>query len=174
MKKLLLAVFLIILCVFVYAATKPDTFRYERSIVIDAKASAIFPYLNDFHKGQAWSPWEKMDPDMERTFDGPDSGKGAKYAWEGDHNIGAGNMEILESVPNKKVVARLEFIKPMAAVNTTEYTLEPAEGGTKVSWSMYGPNNFMGKLVSVFIDCEAMVTEQFEKGLANLKAVTEK
>lgn len=175
MKKLLLVIFLAILCTMVFAATKPDSFRYERSITINASAKKIFPYVNDYKLGQQWSPWEKMDPDMKRSFDGPESGKGAKYAWEGDHNIGKGNMEITESVPNKKVVSRLEFEEPMPGVNTAEFTLEPVkEGGTKVTWAMYGPNPFMGKLVSVFIDCEKMVTDQFEIGLKNLKTIVEK
>lgn len=174
MKKLLLIILLAVVGVAIYAATKPDTFHYERSVTINASAAKIFPYVNNYKLSQQWSPWEKMDPDMKRSFTGPESGTGAKYAWEGDQNIGSGNMEITESVAPSKVVSRLEFVKPMAAVNTAEFTLEPVEaGGTKVTWSMHGDNTFAGKLVSVFIDCEAMVTEQFEKGLGDLKTLVE-
>lgn len=174
MKKLLLALVLIVVGVVAFAATKPDNFRYERSITINASPAKIFPYVNDYRLAQQWSPWEKLDPDMKRTFTGPESGLGAKYAWEGDHNVMAGNMEIVESEMPSKVVSRLEFTGPMPAVNTAEFTLTPAEaGGTTVTWAMYGPNNFMSKLMSVFIDCEKMVTDEFEKGLKDLKKLVE-
>ncbi len=173
MKKILLVLVVAVLAVLAYAASKPNEFRYERSIDINAPAAKIFPLINTPRATRTWSPWERLDPDMKRTFSGTPSGVGAKYAWDGDEKIGAGNMEIIEVVPAKKVVSRLEFTRPMAAVNTAEFTLDEKDGVTHVTWALYGPTNFMGKLVNVFIDCEKMVTGQFEKGLANLKHVVE-
>lgn len=173
MKKLLLAIFIVIVSVAVFAASKPNDFRYERSIEINAPAGRIFPLINNLRANRVWSPWEKMDPAMKRTYSGEFAGKGAKYAWDGNEKVGAGSMEITESVTPTKVVSRLEFTRPMAAVNTTEFTLDEKNGKTTVTWAMYGPNTFMGKLVSVFMDCEKMVTEQFEAGLAEMKKAVE-
>lgn len=173
MKKLLLVLFVVIVSVAVFAASKPDDFRYERSIEINAPATRIFPLINNLRANRVWSPWEKMDPAMKRTYSGEFAGKGAKYAWDGNEKIGAGSMEITESVAPTKVVSRLEFTRPMAAVNTTEFTLDEKNGKTTVTWAMYGRNNFIGKLVSVFMDCEKMVTEQFDAGLAEMKKSVE-
>lgn len=173
MKKFILIVFVAVVAILAYAATRPNEFRYERSIDIHAPAAKIFPLVNTPRASRVWSPWERLDPDMKRSFSGSPSGVGAKYAWDGDEKIGAGNMEIIEVVPAKKVVSRLEFTRPLAAVNTTEFLLEEKDGVTHVTWAMYGPSNFMGKLVNIFIDCEKMVTDQFEKGLAELKHVVE-
>lgn len=155
------------------ALMKPDYFRVERTATIQASASEIFPYLNNQKKSMEWSPWEKMDPDMERTFSGPESGVGASYAWKGDKNIGEGSMTITESIPDSKVVSTLEFIKPMAGLNTVEFTLHPHDNATDVTWSMHGPQPFIGKVMSVFMNCDKMIGQQFETGLQNLKNTVE-
>ena len=71
-----------------------DTFRIERSTTIDAAPQAIFPHINDFHAWEAWSPYEKMDADLGKTYSGPASGVGAAYAWVG-RKAGSGRMEIV-------------------------------------------------------------------------------
>ncbi len=157
-----------------FAATKPDSFRYDRKAVINAPAEKIFAILNDLHRGIEWSPFEQMDPDAERTFSGAEKGKGAIYHWDGNSDAGAGSLEILETTPPKNITLKLDFTKPFKATNTVEFDLAPVEGGTEVTWSMYGPNTYMGKIVSVFMDCEKMVTDNFDKGLANLKVLAEK
>jgi hypothetical protein len=111
---------------------------------------------------------------MKRTFSGPDSGVGAAYGWEGDKNVGTGKMTILEATPPGKVVIKLEFLKPFEATNTAEFTLQPQGDATAIHWAMYGKNNFLSKLVCVFMDMEKMVGPDFEAGLAGLKALAEK
>lgn len=150
-----------------------DTFRVERSILIDAPAAEIFPHIDDFHAWAAWSPYEKMDANLAKTFSGPASGKGAAYAWVGK-KAGSGSMEILQSSQPSKVVIKLEFTKPMTAHNIAEFTLEPQGAGTKVTWAMHGPNTFMSKVMGLFLSMDKLVGPQFEEGLANLKLVTEK
>lgn len=145
LKKILIVILVLVLAVLGYAASKPNDFRYERSVAINAPATKIFPLLNNLRTARIWSPWEKMDSDMERIYSGNMTGKGAKYAWDGDEKIGAGNMEITESVFPSKIVSRLEFTRPMHAVNTTEFLLEEKDGTTKVTWAMYGPNTFIAK-----------------------------
>ncbi|HEU4556231.1 MAG TPA: SRPBCC family protein [Longimicrobium sp.] len=156
-----------------FAATRPDTFTVQRSATIAAPAEAIFPQLDDLHRWSAWSPWEKLDPEMKRTFSGAASGPGAVYAWEGNKKVGQGRMEILESDPPRHLRIQLDFLKPFEAHNITGFTLEPAGGGTRVNWMMEGRNNFVGKLMCVFINMARMVGADFERGLANLKAIAE-
>jgi uncharacterized protein YndB with AHSA1/START domain len=159
--------------VLIYAATKPDTFRVQRAIGINAPPEKIFPFLNDFRRWSAWSPWEKLDPELKRTHSGAESGPGAVYAWEGNRKVGAGRMEITDAPPPSRVAIKLDFIRPFEAHNTAEFTLEPKGDLTTVTWTMHGRNIFFGKVMSVFLDMDKMVGKDFETGLANLKAAAE-
>jgi len=160
--------------VLAFAATKPDIFQVRRTVAINAAPEKIFPYINDFKSWTAWSPYEKKDPAMQRTYGSATSGKGATYAWNGDKNVGSGSMEILDAPAPKRVTIKLDFSKPFEAHNTADFTLEPANGGTQVSWTMSGPTPFLGKILHVFIDMDKMVGRDFEAGLANLKTLAEK
>jgi uncharacterized protein YndB with AHSA1/START domain len=168
-----LVIALLIAGVLIYAATKPDSFRLERSAAIKAPPEKISAYLIDFKQWAAWSPWEGKDPAMKRTFSGAASGKGAVYGWEGNKNVGTGRMEILDVQP-QKVTIKLDFLAPFEAHNTTEYALEPQGDSTKVTWAMFGPSNYMSKVMSVFMSMDKMVGPDFEAGLAKLKAAAEK
>ncbi|MCM5679746.1 SRPBCC family protein [Schlegelella sp. S2-27] len=159
--------------VLIYAATLPDTFRIERSTTIDAPPATVHPYINDFHRWTAWSPWEKKDPAMQRTHSGAPAGKGAVYAWDGNSDVGQGRMEIVESNEPSRVQIQLDFLKPFEAHNTAEFTLAPAGSGTLVTWSMHGPAPYLSKLMQVFVSMDRMVGPDFEAGLANLKRVAE-
>ena len=150
-----------------------DTFRVERSTVIDAPAAAIFPHINDFHAWAAWSPFEKMDAEIAKTFSGPKSGKGAGYAWVGKKS-GSGSMEILQADAPSRVVIKLDFTKPFTAHNTAEFTLEPQGARTKLTWAMYGPTTFVTRLMHMVFPMDKMVGPQFDEGLASLKAIGEK
>ena len=148
-------------------------FLVERSTVIDASPDVVQPLLDDFRKWQAWSPWEDIDPDLKRTYSGPDSGVGASYAWEGNRKAGSGQMVITESVPGSKVVLDLTFLKPFKAENVTTFILEPNGAGTTVRWQMTGKNNLFFRIVGVVFPMDKMVGKDFEKGLAQLKAAAE-
>jgi len=156
------------------AAMKPDTFRVQRAMAIKAPPEKIFALINDFHTWGQWSPWEKKDSAMKRAFSGAPSGKGAAYAWEGDNNVGQGSMEIVESAPPSKIAIKLDFVRPFEAHNRVVFTLEPKGDATNVSWDMQGPTPFLAKIVHVFLDMDKMVGNDFETGLANLKAASEK
>jgi uncharacterized protein YndB with AHSA1/START domain len=140
----------------------------QRKAVIAAPAEAIFPLIADFHRWTGWSPWENKDPAMKRTFKGPASGAGAVYAWEGNRNVGAGQMEILEAVPSK-IVIKLDFIKPFEGHNIAEFVLHPEGSSTEVVWTMRGPSTLMFKVMGLFMDCDKMIGKDFEAGLAGLK-----
>jgi hypothetical protein len=177
MKTAAIIVVLLIVAVaavLAFAATRPDTFRVARSAGINAPAEKIFPFINDFHRWTAWSPYEKLDPELVRTYSGAESGKGAVYAWEGNNKVGAGRMEIVDAPPPSKVTIKLDFLRPFEAHNTAEFTLVPAGDATTVTWAMDGQNLFIGKVMSIFIDMDNMVGKDFATGLANLKAVAER
>ena len=174
LSKIAIAVVLVIAGVLAYAATRPDTLRVERAATIKAPPEKIFPLINDFHAWTGWSPWERMDPGMQRTYAGAPSGTGAVYAWDGDRNVGKGRMEIVESTPPSRVAVKLDFEKPFEGHNVAEFTLAPAGDSTNVRWAMRGENRFIGKLIGVFVSMDRMIGGQFETGLANLKALAEK
>jgi len=158
----------------VYAATRPDSFRIERSAHIQAPPEKVFAYINDFRRWTAWSPWENIDPALKRTYSGAVAGKGAAYAWEGNGNVGSGRMEITESTPASKIVIKLDFIKPFEGHNIAEFTLVPgARGGTALTWAMYGPSPYISKLMGIFMSMDRMIGGQFEQGLAKLKKSSE-
>jgi polyketide cyclase/dehydrase/lipid transport protein len=173
LKKLVIGVLLLIAAILIYAATKPDTFSVQRSISIKASPEKIFPLINDFHAWDAWTPFNK-DPAMKKTFSGANSGKGAKYAWEGNSEVGAGSVSITESLPPAKVALNLDMLKPFEGHNQVEFTLAAEGDVTHVTWAMRGHQPYLGKVISTFIDCDKMIGKDFETGLANLKALAEK
>lgn len=155
------------------ALTRPDTFRVQRSTRIKAPTEKILPLINDFHQWGVWSPYEKLDPSMKRTYAGVPAGKGAVYEWEGNAKAGQGRMEIIESAPAATVI-KLDFTKPFSAHNIARFTVQPVGNATLMTWSMEGPAPFMHKVVGLFLNMDKMVGGDFETGLANLKAVAEK
>jgi hypothetical protein len=161
------------LLVVIAVATRPSAFRVERSITIAAPPAAPFARVNDFHEWSTWSPYEKKDPQMKRTFDGPRAGTGAIYAWAGNAEVGEGRMTILRSEAPSLVEIRLEFFAPFAATNTATFAFDPAPGGTKVTWAMDGRNGFLGKAISLVLDMDAMIGGDFEQGLVALKTLAE-
>lgn len=173
-KKISLLALGIIVGILIVAAMKPDEFRVERSIVIKAPAEKIFPLMNDLRAFSTWSPYDKIDPAMKRSYSGPASGVGAVYAWEGNDEVGTGRMEITHSTPNASVLIQLDFLEPMEAHNTAAFTLAPEGDGTRVSWAMFGPAPFLTKVITVFFSMDSMVGDQFSRGLANLKQLAEK
>ena len=157
-----------------YAATKPDTFRIQRSAIMKAPPVKIFALINDFHNWGSWSPWEKLDPLMKKTHSGAANGLGAVYEWEGNKQVGKGRMEITEASSPSNVTIKLDFFKPFEAHNTAEFTLAGQGDSTNVSWTMLGRQPFMFKVMGVFFSLDKMIGKDFETGLANLKSITEK
>ncbi len=154
------------------AASKPDQFSVQRSVLIKASADQIFPNINDYRNWKAWSPWEKVDPNMKREYSGPESGKGAKYSWVGNGDVGEGDMEIVESDPSK-VEINLHFVKPFEGTNKAIFSLQPEGEQTKVTWAMTGDSPFMCKVIQVFFSMDQCCGKEFEKGLASLKTISE-
>ena len=174
LKKIAIVVVVAIAAFLAFAATKPDTFQVQRSTVIKAPPDKIFALIQDFHHWGVWSPYEKRDPDMKRTYGGPESGKGSMYAWEGNSKVGAGRMEILDATAPSKVTIKLDFIKPFEGHNTAEFTMIPQSDATNVTWAMYGPNPYIAKVMQSVFNMDEMIGKDFAAGLANLKTAAEK
>lgn len=155
------------------AVRKPDEFTVRRAMRIATPPERVFPLIDDFHSWPQWSPWERLDPGMSRTHSGAARGPGAVYEWNGNRKVGEGRMEITESAAPRHVTVKLDFVRPFASSNVTEFTLEPDGDGTQVTWDMRGPNAFVSKVMGVFINMDRMIGNDFERGLASLKSLAE-
>jgi uncharacterized protein YndB with AHSA1/START domain len=173
MSSAILIAIAAIAAILIYAATRPDQFKVQRTVAIHAPAEKIFPLIEAFDAWPSWSPYEKRDPAMKRTRSGPASGPGAVYEWEGNNKVGKGRMEIVETRPPSHITIKLDFDRPFEAHNTAEFTLEPQPDATIVTWTMHGPSPYMAKLMGLVFDMDRMVGKDFEEGLANLKSLAE-
>jgi hypothetical protein len=171
---ILLALAVIVLILLVVIAGRPDEFVVCRVTAISAPAEKVFPRVNELRKWEDWSPWAKLDPGATSTFEGPAAGAGAAMSWDGNKQVGAGRMTIIDSKPSELVRIKLEFLRPFQATNMAEFTFKSEEAQTVVTWSMSGKNNLFFKAFSLFVNPDDMVGRDFEKGLANLKSVAER
>ncbi len=172
-KTVLLILLAAIVLLLIVAATKPDNFRIERSVRIQAPPERVHGLISDLQQFNRWNPWQKKDPAIQGQYGPTTSGVGASYDWQSD-KVGQGRMTLTEVQPPTRVAMRLEFIKPMATVSSAEFTLRPDGDGTVVNWAMFGPTPFVSKLMQVFFSMDRMVGPDFESGLADLKALAEK
>lgn len=166
---LLITVTLVVAAFLFHASRQPDEFRVTRSAIINAPAEKLYGLVIDLHRWDEWSPWAKLDPNVVNTFSGPESGPGSSLHWKGNHKIGEGISTIAAAEPHHRVLVDLQFIKPMKAHNKAEFIFTPENGQTLVTWSMYGPNNFIGKIIGTLMNCERMLEKQFDEGLENLR-----
>jgi hypothetical protein len=158
----------------VYAAmTQPDTFRVQRAMTINAPAEKLVGILSDLRRGGEWSPYEKKDLAMKKTFSGPATGPGAKLEWDGNKDVGAGTLTVTEVTPSK-VTLNLDMTRPMTASNKVEYSLAPQGNATNMTWALYGPMPLISKVMCVFMSLDKMVGGDMERGLKDLKALAER
>jgi hypothetical protein len=171
--KILIVLAVIVVGLASVIALQPARYRVSRSITIAAPAPVVFAQVNDFHNWSAWSPWEKIDPAMKRTYAGPPAGAGAAYSWVGNREVGEGRMTIAESHPSDRIRVDLEFVKPFAGTSVAEFTFRPEGDRTVVTWSMTGDKNFIAKAIHLVMNMDRMIGDQFDKGLAAMKTVAE-
>ena len=173
LKKILAGLFGVIAAFMIAASMRPSHFSVTRTAQIAASQEVVFSNVNNLHTWQEWSPWAKLDPNAKAVFEGPPAGTGASFDWAGNSEVGEGKMTITESRPNEFIQFRLDFRKPFAGTNTAQFIFKPIANDTEVSWTMSGENNFVAKMIGLIIDCDKMVGDYFEKGLSNLKALSE-
>jgi uncharacterized protein YndB with AHSA1/START domain len=171
--KISIIVAALVAAVLIFAATRPNAFRVQRSMTIKAPPERIFALINDFHSWNRWAPQDKEDPTMSRTYSGPANGQGAVSEWNSSGSAGSGQMVIIESVAPKRISIKVDWVKPLETHNVNEFTLEPAEASTRVTWSMRGTNLFIMKIMSIFVNMDRVVGKHFESGLYNLKTLAE-
>jgi len=172
-KKLLVAVAAIVALLIAFIATRPAAFRVERSALIGAPPAVVYAQLVDFGRWSAWSPWEKLDPNMKRTLSGAPGTIDHRYAWAGNDEVGEGRMTITGLAPAERVEIRLEFLKPWQATNLTVFALAPEGAGCRVTWAMTGTNGFMMKAMGLVMNMDRMVGGDFERGLQGLQGVAQ-
>jgi Polyketide cyclase / dehydrase and lipid transport len=174
MFKIIAVVLIVVILAFLaYVATKPDTFRIERTQIIKATPEAVFGYINDLHRFNSWNPFARVDPSLKLVYSGPASGIGAAYQWDGTGKAGTGHMEIVGSSPPSGVTMRLEFKKPFAADNIVTFTITSDGPGTMVGWAMTGQSTYLQKVFGTIFNMDKTVGGEFDKGLANLKTLAE-
>lgn len=173
-KKIIVGLAAIIALILIVAAFQAEDFSVERTATISAPAAVVFGNVNELRKWEAWSPWEKLDPQMKRTYEGPASGTGAVYAWAGNSKVGEGRMTITESRPAEVIRMKLDFLKPFESTSAAVFTFKPEGQQTTVTWNMSGKKNYMSKVMCMFMSMDKMVGESFESGLAALKSLSEK
>jgi uncharacterized protein YndB with AHSA1/START domain len=170
---ILIVIAAVVVTLLVVVAMQPEGFRIARSATIAAAPAEVFPQVNDFHRWDQWSPWAKIDPAMKTTYEGPATGEGSSYSWSGNNKVGAGKMTVLKCQPPQRILIQLEFLRPMKVTNTAEFTFEPKDRSTVVTWAMTGKKNFMAKAFHLVVNMDKMLGGEFDKGLAQLKAVVE-
>jgi uncharacterized protein YndB with AHSA1/START domain len=173
LKKILVALAIIIVGFLIVVALQPSSYQVTRSASISGPPADVFTQVNDLHKFQDWSPWAKIDPAVKHTFAGPPAGTGAVCSWAGNKDVGKGSMTITESRPNDLIRFRLDFIEPFTSTATTEFTFKPEASQTVVTWTIFGQKNFLSKAFCLFMNMDKMLGGDFEKGLAQLKAIVE-
>ena len=147
-------------------------YTVERSITVNASSHLVHGLVNDFHNWTKWSPWEDLDPALQRSYSGPEEGVGARYEWSGNRKAGQGAMEIQGSTP-EEIDITVYFVKPFKATNQTSFKITPSGQGTQIRWVMTGENKGVMALLGKVYSMERMIGPDFEKGLARLKAVAE-
>jgi hypothetical protein len=172
-KKVLMGVGIALIALLCVIALQPNEYRVERTQTIDAPTEIVFAQIDDFRRWEKWSPWERLDPNMKKTYSGPEHQVGARYAWQGNEDVGSGSMKVVERDPPHALQVRLEFIEPFASVARNGFSLFGTNDATQVTWWMEGDNDFMGKAFGLFMDMDAMIGADFERGLSALKKVAE-
>jgi hypothetical protein len=174
LKIIALVVVVLVAGILLFATTRPDSFRVQRTTSIKAPPEKIFPLINDLQRFGTWNPFAKKDPGIKERYSGPASGKGAVCTFDGNKDVGKGSLEITDSTPPTKVAMQLRMSEPMQANNQIEFTLEPKGDVTNVTWAMHGEVPYLGKLITLFFNMDRMIGADFETGLASLKSVAEK
>ena len=174
MITVLVILAIVVSIIVILALRQADTFSVVRSIDVGAPPQAVHDVLNGFGRWHEWNPWQKLDAAMKQTREGPATGVGAVYAWDGNSKAGAGRMEIDHVTADQEVQMKLDFYRPFKSHNRAIFCTESSGAGTKVTWTMTGPMQFISKLMSVFMSMDKMIGKDFEEGLRNLKALVEK
>ncbi len=172
LKKILTGIVALVVLFVVVVMMQPSTYHIERSTQINAPAEVVWAELSDFNRWRGWNPWQKSDPEQKITITGTPAAVGHSSRWDGE-KTGKGTMTISETAEPTRLMIRLHFAEPMESQANTAFEIEPLGEGVKVTWSMDGENDFMGKLFDLIMGIEDMIGSAYEAGLADLKTIAE-
>ena len=148
----------------------PKSYDVSRSIEIARPRSEVYDYVRFLQKQAEWSPWEKKDPNMNKQFEGTDGEVGAISKWQGNKDVGEGEQEIINLMPNERVDSKLRFFKPWKSESDAYMTMKDnASNGTTFTWGFSGKNKFPTSIFMLFMNMDKAVGKDFEEGLAMLK-----
>ena len=173
MTTALIAAAIVVALLALYVVTRPDTFELMRTRLIRAAPEEIYARIADLRRMNEWNPFVKKDKAIKEEYSGPVEGVGARYDFDGNRDVGAGNIEVIDAVPARSVTMLLTMTRPFAASNTIRFGLAPKAGGTEVTWTMSGRQPLMAKLMCLVVSMDRMVGREFEKGLAELAQLAE-
>lgn len=171
--KVALLVLLVLVVLFVgIGAFLPREWKVERSIVVNAPPEAIHEWVDRPSRWNDWFAWEDMtkDPSYNVTTTGPERGAGATYQWKSA--MSNGRLVIKSSDPKTGIYLD-EAIESdeINAHGAIVYT-PGKDGGTVVTWTDSGTlPPVIGGWLRGWVN--SSLAENFEKGLANLKAKVE-
>ena len=155
------------------ALTQPDVFHVEREMTMKATPAQIYPHISNLKAWEDWSPWEEKDPQMKKTYSGPESGVGARQEWKGNSDVGSGSIEITDVEEPTRIKLNLHFIEPFEGDSKVTFNIVPEGDDTKVTWKMDSQNDFVSKVMMVFMDMDEMCGNDFDRGLMRLKEIVE-
>lgn len=175
LKRIGLGLLILIAILCIYVAFLPSTFKVERSILVNASEDVVWNGINKLENFKLWNPWLLRDTATETTISGNDGEIGATFAWNSKSNeVGSGQMTISSVEAMKRSDYALKFLKPFESSSNVSMSMEKAEGGFKVTWTMSGEQGFLEKLIMLAMGgMDGAVGKDFEAGLQNLKKMCE-
>jgi hypothetical protein len=171
-RKLALGTVAVLAILVAVIALQPSSFSVERGAAIQAPPDVVYRHVQSLRAMDEWSPFARMDPEMQIRYEGPESGVGAQSSFEGPQ-MGKGSLTITAVKPDREVEMQLEMLEPMQASNHIRFTFEPTGEATRVTWRMDGTSGFVAKAIGLVVDMDEMVGSNFETGLAQLKLAAE-
>lgn len=171
LKRCLIALLFLVVLLMIIGMFLPSKFDVQRSVTIDKRASEIYPFIVDLKRWKDWGVWFERDPNMVVTYSGPSNGLGMKSSWVSAQE-GSGEMTITALSKNQSVTYDLYF-PDFDMGSTGQLILTESGGSTTVTWQDAGDvgSNPVNRYFAMMMD--SLIGPDFEKGLKNLKLLTE-
>ena len=171
-KKILIVLLVIWLSIVGAGLFLPEKTVVSRSIAIDAPKALVFELVSNHRDFQRWSPWAKLDPNMQVNYEGPEKGLGSKSMWQSAHpHVGQGESTYTEYEPYEKATLSLSFEQ---GGGDAIFILSDGENdSTTLEWQFeQTADNVFGRYIGVlFLD--GMLGPMYEQGLQDLKVLAE-
>lgn len=166
LKKAVLTLSVVIGLLSLVSLFLPPELHVERNLLISAPQGLVFNQVNTLRQWKNWSHWDRIDPEMISSYEGPESGAGATHSWSSRHrSVGTGSMTITESSEPSLIATSLSF---GGSRSQGGWRFEPTQGGTSVTVFMDMQFPFFGRIFPGLMMNE-WLGQDFEKALKGLK-----